>query len=246
MCPSTPRSSTTVTQVLPGSASFESGAVVIPADITFQSAALDYTILETVSGQIDDVAYPPTGDPPNDDQDGAMGAEAFVLTTSAGMIPGAGEGANKIRNITDGTSNTILSFEMAGRETLYQNGQPVPQAASYPADGLLACADDPGCVHNDILGPLGWAFWTAGEGQVQGARYTGTLGALSAGGEEGPCFMNCTNYNYFIDPTGPYSFHTGIAMHLLADGSVRGISENVSAFVWASLGTARGGEVFDF
>lgn len=58
--------------------------------------------------------------------------------------------------------------------------------------------------------------------------------------------MNCTNYNYFIDPTGPYSFHTGIAMHLLADGSVRGISENVSAFVWASLGTARGGEVFDF
>ncbi|MCA9075080.1 MAG: DUF1559 domain-containing protein [Planctomycetaceae bacterium] len=248
LCPSTPRSgSNPVTMTIPAGASFEGGTVVVGADQVIQSAPLDYMILEDVRGQIDNVAFPPTGDPPSGDESGLMGAEAFVLTIAGiGTVPGAGSGRNSIDVCTDGTSNTILSFEMAGRDTLYQNGKPVPQTTTLSGGGLLACADDPGCVHNDIMGQLGWAFFTAGEGQVQGAPYTGTLGALSAGGEDGPCFMNCTNYAFFIDPTGAYSFHTGMAMHLLADGSARAINENVSPEVWGALATARGGEVVNF
>ena len=43
-----------------------------------------------------------------------------------------------------------------------------------------------------------------------------------------------------------YSFHTGIAHALLADGSVRAIGQNIGMPVFGGLYTKAGGEVFSF
>lgn len=246
MCPSAPRSSGNVVSItVPAGLPLEDG-VDITVDLTYVSGPLDYTICEDLAGQIDNLYRDnaPAGVTLYGYEFGSMGAEAFDMSVAGvGQIRGAGEGENKIRNIKDGTSNTYLSFEMAGRDQLYQNGSPVPQTATYASDGLFGCAADPACIHNDLLGALGWAFWTAGEGQVQGTVYSGPIGAFPSG-NEGPCIMNCDNYNFGIDPSGPYSFHTGIAMHLMADGSVQAVNENVSPYVWGSQFTAFGGEAF--
>lgn len=53
----------------------------------------------------------------------------------------------------------------------------------------------------------------------------------------GTCFINCTNDSEF------FSFHTGGMNVCMADGSVRYISENVSAATLAALVTAKGGDL---
>jgi prepilin-type processing-associated H-X9-DG protein len=49
--------------------------------------------------------------------------------------------------------------------------------------------------------------------------------------------MNCTNDSEM------YSFHTGGAQALLADGSVRFLSENISGRTLVGLVTLQGGEI---
>ena len=61
----------------------------------------------------------------------------------------------------------------------------------------------------------------------------------SSGDGGGPCGINCSNAHQ----AGWYSWHTGGAMICLADGSVRFLSENVDAFIYAALITAAKGEV---
>jgi len=240
ICPSTPRTSSTVSITFPAGASFEGGAVVIGTDLTIESGVLDYTIVETIGGPIDNIAYAPNSNPPSGDEDGAMDAEIFILTVSGTQILGAGGGNNRIRDIKDGTSNTILCFEHAGRENLYQNGRAIPALTSYPADGL-ACFADAACI-NRTLGAGGWAFHTAGEGRVVGSPFSGSLNPPI---DDGPCLINCSNVFYAgLALGGPYSFHTGSVNQLMADGSVRSVGESISHFVWASLATRAGGEVF--
>ena len=236
ICPSTPHLSNVATVTFPAGLAPE--GLPITTDLVSTGGVLDYTIIERVDGGLDNVAYAPNSTSPGGNDDGALTQEFFVLNVLAlgEYVLGAGGESAKIRDITDGTSNTILCIESAGREQLYANGKAVPTTVTLADDGLGACATNAECTQK-LLGANIWSSHTSGDSRVGGALCDGS--ALS-----GPCFFNVTNMYGGDNIAGPYSFHTGTALHLMCDGSVKGISESVSAFVWASQATYQGGEVF--
>ncbi len=131
-----------------------------------------------------------------------------------------GEGA-RIRNITDGTSNTIQIGEVANRNALWRNGRKIE-------------IPDPEAIAQSLTGGGAWADMFNGDLWVEGRLYDGTPGV-----DGGPCAINCSNYR----GAGMYSWHTGGAQVLLCDGSSRFVSENVAQSVLASLITCAKGEV---
>jgi prepilin-type N-terminal cleavage/methylation domain-containing protein/prepilin-type processing-associated H-X9-DG protein len=119
----------------------------------------------------------------------------------------------RLVSIRDGTSNTFLLVEDAGRNQHWIMGQLAPTVPNGPESGawanysLNACFD---YIH-------GWN--TA----------TNSLG--------GPCVVNCHNGGDI------YSFHTGGANVLFADGSVHFLTASTPMPVVVQLATRQGGEV---
>jgi prepilin-type processing-associated H-X9-DG protein len=137
----------------------------------------------------------------------------------------------KILALTDGTSNTILLAESAGRPTVYRLGRAIGSPAGSP----------PVRVNGG-----GWAR-AASDFDLKGSSPDGAS-------FPGPCAVNCTNGkdvgNTYPDPvygsngTGEtYSFHTGGANLLFGDGSVHFVSAGINIVVYAALVTRAGGEV---
>jgi prepilin-type N-terminal cleavage/methylation domain-containing protein len=118
--------------------------------------------------------------------------------------------------VTDGTSNTILLCEDAGRPDLWVLGRMVKQyvfGQPLPADGA------------------GWGDYKSEYG-LDGV--TASLNPLSFS-EPGNLVINGYNNNE------TYSFHTGGAMHVFTDGSVRFLRDSIDPQVYAALITAQGG-----
>ncbi|MDP1798256.1 MAG: DUF1559 domain-containing protein [Planctomycetaceae bacterium] len=143
-----------------------------------------------------------------------------VFQVAGGVTSGATvlqQGAmGQMRDITDGTSNTFLLGERTGGTTLYYKTQPQAALSATP------------------LGPTNGGSWwepLVYEHWIQGSLFDGS-------GNGGPCAINCTN----IRSNGFHCFHTGGAHFLLADGTVRFVSENVSAQVFAAAITRKKGE----
>lgn len=123
----------------------------------------------------------------------------------------------KIDDVRDGTSNTILLGEIAGKNDLYVRGyKRISQSTEQGG---------------------GWADPFSGENWFQGSDYSG----LTPGG---PCLVNCTNrVDIGSAATGMYAFHTGGVNVVFADGSVHFISQDVNPVVVAYLITRSGGEI---
>jgi prepilin-type N-terminal cleavage/methylation domain-containing protein/prepilin-type processing-associated H-X9-DG protein len=119
----------------------------------------------------------------------------------------------KILALLDGTSNTILLAEIAGKNELYRAGRDTGQQLS----GFFG-------------GEGGWADATSSGSSLYGSSSDGAV-------TPGACGINCSN-DY-----GLYSFHTGGANVLLADGSVRFLAASLDIRVLCSLVTRAGGEV---
>jgi prepilin-type N-terminal cleavage/methylation domain-containing protein/prepilin-type processing-associated H-X9-DG protein len=136
-----------------------------------------------------------------------------------------------VADATDGTSNTILIAEDAGRPQVYRNGRPIGSPTGAP----------PVRVNGG-----GWSR-AASDFDLKGSSPDGAT-------FPGPCAVNCTNGrdvgNVYPDPvfggngTGEtYSFHTGGANLLMGDGSVHFVNAGVNIVVYAALTTRDGGEV---
>ena len=176
---------------------------------------------------------------------GVMYSGTLVVNSGAGVAPGiqgtsldpfegnqiTGDGNNSIRDITDGTSNTIMVTEHGGRETLHRggSGSTVDTAPLYSAGS--------------------YASFGAGSASVLGVPFGGPGDALPPGASGGfdfggTCVVNCTNgVDEGYDVSGPYSFHTGTALAVNADGSVTSISQNIDIAVFGGRVTRAGREV---
>ncbi len=124
----------------------------------------------------------------------------------------------KVRDVTDGMSNTILLVEAAGRPQWWEMGKlkdPAPASAAVtpafrgwwanPAYGINSYGFDP-------------------------------YSAATIGGQ---CAINCSN------ATEVYSFHTGGAHVLMGDGSVRFLNANMPYFLLTAMRTRGFGEVVE-
>jgi len=133
---------------------------------------------------------------------------------------------NKFRDITDGTSNTIILAEVAGQPNIWVAGK------RMDADSFALYTDDKVV---DLGGRFvavdgtGWADPDNGF-SINGATADGLT-------KYAPFFVNK------INTSEVYSFHTGGAMVGLADGSVRFVSEDIDGLTFVSACTRSGGEV---
>jgi len=141
----------------------------------------------------------------NTDLSGAMVAQRWV----------------RLAEITDGTSNTLLMGEDAGRPEFWISSGRGP-LNNNPGNGNLAVSN----------------------GRVQGAGWADTSNAIPLHtfrndglSVPGPCPINCTNNNE------AFSFHPGGVDTVFADGSVKFLSETIGNSTYAGLITRGGGEV---
>ena len=202
-CPSTPNQNRLYQFPVPAN---PGGLPNIPAG-TLEASASDYTAVVGILGRGWDIIV---GPPAGGDRHGALRATAPAL--------GIGNRVT-IPSIADGTSNTILVAEAAGRPQVYCRGKVLCSSLPQPCQG-------------PITEGAGWGDPFNGENWPAGSQPNGC-------GSAGPCLINCTN----TTGRGLYSFHTGGVNAAMCDGSVRFISESVSGKTIAFMVTASKGEV---
>jgi prepilin-type N-terminal cleavage/methylation domain-containing protein/prepilin-type processing-associated H-X9-DG protein len=168
----------------------------------------DYAIIRGMRTQFLQYTLTPTLASP--DSSGVMGDKG-TWTTS-----GLSSGKTKITGMTDGTSNTIMVSEDAGRHQMYARGKPVTPNAP---------------------GQIGWLLNSAWADYNTAIRVAGFSadGLVQFGGS---CVINCNNASEI------YAFHTGGANALRGDGSVQFMRESTAPAVVAALITRSGGEVY--
>jgi prepilin-type N-terminal cleavage/methylation domain-containing protein/prepilin-type processing-associated H-X9-DG protein len=121
---------------------------------------------------------------------------------------------NALGHLYDGSANTIMVIECAGRPLVYRGRT---RRADIPND------QGQGWVDNE------------GNCSLDGSNFDGSL--QGHGPILTPRAINATNQNE------PYSFHSGGANFLFADGHVAFIREGVKIEVFAALVTRNAGEV---
>jgi prepilin-type N-terminal cleavage/methylation domain-containing protein/prepilin-type processing-associated H-X9-DG protein len=158
---------------------------------TWQAAAADYTPIASVNTAL---------------------AAAYSLPTTSLTGALTPDQRTPILAITDGTSNTILLAEIAGRNKLYRAGR------------------DTGTTLSGFIGGQGgWADATSSGSALYGSDASGNT-------SPGACGINCSN-DY-----GFYSFHSNGANLLMADGAVRFATTNIDIRILAALVTRANGE----
>ncbi len=120
-----------------------------------------------------------------------------------------------LAHVTDGLSNSILLVEIAGQPELWILGQKMDPSAIGKTPAQLA--------ENGVWG--GRKFKLSPRGH--------TLDGLNF---PGLCAMNCSNNS------GMYSFHPGIALVAMGDGSVRTLEESLDVYILYALTTIQAGE----
>ena len=148
---------------------------------------------------------------------------AAALATVANAIDRVGDYGGVMRanemwrfaDISDGTSNTVMIVEDAGRNELWQAGRNV--APTGAGGGPWAAEGNPFVM--------------------RAAQRDGTRNTPNPPAWTGTCAMNCTNDNEV------YAFHAGGSNALFGDGAVRFLRADISLRVFARIITRGGGEV---
>ncbi len=223
VCPSAPRSGG-VSYTLPPAAL--GGAVTAPLVLT-NAGACDYVATTRVKPAFLNNAYN-VSTYTKDLEGWGKGGVLSPVPALAGSqtIPIGG----RLADITDGTSNTVLVGEMAGRNAVYNTGNKLVTPASATDEAAF----------QTFAGGGAWADPFNGVWELSGRNYDGS-------GTQGPCAINCSNAkttpsNLFQNAAGLYSWHVGGAHVLMGDGSVRFVGQNISGIIFASLISSSGGE----
>ncbi|MBI1348263.1 DUF1559 domain-containing protein [bacterium] len=151
-------------------------------------------------------------------------------------------GALGIRDVTDGTSNTLAFAEVKTQQPYILGGTPT---ATAPISPTALSAISPGAP----VVQTGHSYYFAASPAF--TAFTTTLGPNSN------CPHTVSGTTYDIDYVNgnegqtsityaaitSRSWHEGIVQVLLGDGSGRSVSENIDRQIWRSLGTRSGGEV---
>jgi prepilin-type N-terminal cleavage/methylation domain-containing protein len=204
-CPSTPLNPRIYefpvpANVLPG----------IPAG-KFRAAASDYSVTTGIRNW-NQLVSPNPSEPELADKGDRHG----VLNGASLEVPNLGR-FMKLITVTDGTSNTMMVSEVAGRPDVYNKAR---QKVPFPPLNMTEGA--------------GWGDPFNGENWMSGSTFDGNPKAPS-----GPCLINCTN----VTGRNLYSFHPAGVHILLADGAVRFLTESTPTRTVAFLITSQRGEV---
>ncbi|MCA9077656.1 MAG: DUF1559 domain-containing protein [Planctomycetaceae bacterium] len=227
LCPSSPRGDDGVTYSIP--AALVSGIGLSTLDLNLNNAgAIDYVPTTRVREEFLNIAYNTSTytDPLEGWGKGA------IFNVALGLLDELPEGG-RIRDLSDGTSNTMMIGELASRNALYRGRDKVEIAA--PLDEAFM---------QDLVSGGAWVDPFGGNWELTGRPYDGGNGTDWFG----PCSVNCSNaktnpHQALQDAAGLYSWHTGGAQALLGDGSVHFLSENISGVIMSSLISRAGGEV---
>jgi prepilin-type N-terminal cleavage/methylation domain-containing protein/prepilin-type processing-associated H-X9-DG protein len=133
--------------------------------------------------------------------------------------------ATPIAAITDGTSNTLMCVEDAGRPTIFVLAKAT----------LLTTADG-----------WGWADIQAGYSLDGATADASVVGKADCTIPSGPCALTTVVAPYpinILNDSEMYAFHTGGSHVLMCDGSVRFLSANISAATLGALATRNTGDV---
>jgi prepilin-type processing-associated H-X9-DG protein len=189
-CPSSPV--TAANRVITGT-----GAGAWPTE-TYHGATTDYVASGGLCGSIMIPTYAPDGTD-------ALNCGAMALDTG-----------RRMSEIPDGTSNTLLIAEMAGRSVLWQNGRP-DTTSTVISSNLNICG--------------AWA--AANYLGFRGFTYDGTI-------QPGAFGVNAANRI-----GGIYSFHSNGANAAMADASVHFLKQDLDILVLVAMITREGHEVID-
>ena len=148
-------------------------------------------------------------------------AQQLASPTDSGILKASGV---RLAEVTDGLSSTVLVIECAGRPNIYQRGRLVPDGTTPKTWSGSASVNRPFATGGV------WASHNKGF-LIDGAQSNGYTNVTP-----GPCTINCSNDNEV------YGFHPGGASTLMADGSVRFLSESLAMQVLVAVVSRRGRE----
>jgi prepilin-type N-terminal cleavage/methylation domain-containing protein/prepilin-type processing-associated H-X9-DG protein len=227
-CPSSPSAGVPINYTLP--TAWTGGLSTAAASLT-NAGACDYVAITRVRHEFLNAAY--NVSTYTNELDGW--AKGAVVSPNPALAAGQTIPVNGgIRDILDGTSNTLMIGELSSRNDLYRTDRRKVAAGTPPAT-----VDEP--TWNSVFGGGAWADGFNGVWELSGRQYDGS-------GSAGPCAINCSNAKTFPPKQfqmagGLYSWHVGSAQVLMCDGSVRSLNQNMSGITMAALISASGGEV---
>ncbi len=198
-----------------------------PLNLSWTASATDYCATHLIGIDIWNNVLSTRGygfAPPRELRDG------LLLRTASALI-----------DVQDGTTNTILFGELAGRPEIWRAGKLTPGSVIFTSGRpLVARVVDVG---------NGWGDPFNGHNAIDGAPFDGGPYPFSPLVKWGPCVINCLNHNGMGGLSGNhpghgglYSFHPGGAHIVLADGSVRFLSANMRSEMFVFLVTRSGRE----
>lgn len=178
----------------------------IPPEQNKVGSTTDYLAVEGVSSTIAaDLGFPPVGD-------------------LRGILRIVTEGPTKLSAISDGTSNTVMFAEDAGREDVYRLGKLVAAAQTNKALPNCARARGGAWATNDNPYEIGQRIDWCTNGSIPASI---------------PMKINASNEWGFLY----YSFHSAGVNVAFADGSVRFLRDNTALITLVAQATRAGGEV---
>ncbi|HEY3965858.1 MAG TPA: DUF1559 domain-containing protein [Planctomycetaceae bacterium] len=159
-----------------------------------------------------------------------------ITSTNPALVTGVLQKAVRalLRDVLDGTSNTIMVCEKAGMPGVYvlRNQMTASGFAASNKKAQGKVTPSGGQFYNQA--GTGWADPDGGFSLDGTTLSTKDPSGFTIGG---PLVINATNVSE------AYSFHAGGCQGVFADGSVRFLNQNINFMVMAAIFTRAGGEV---